>query len=172
MKILITGFPGTGKTSVAHELSRRGHNAYDPEAMRGYMHLQSVGTGRNIHKPDHPPRGWYDTVASYNWDLPRVAKLIEGHEDVFICSLADNMEALLPSFDKVFVLVLDDLLLKQRIRKRNSKGPGNDPSQLADVLMLHRHFEASMTEAGAIPINVESGVSEVVARILNLSYDN
>lgn len=172
MKVLITGFPGTGKTAVARELARRGHAAYDPEAMRGYMHLQSVATGRPVHKPAHPPRGWYDTVAAYNWDLPRVAQLIDGHDDVFICSLADNMTELRPKFDKMFVLSLDEPLLEQRIRERTSKGPGSDAAQLADVLTLHKHFESSLLNQGAIAINVAAGVPEIVDKILELTYES
>lgn len=170
MKILITGFPGMGKTAIAAELKRRGHAAYDPEAMRGYMHLQNVETGQHIHKPVNPPRGWFDNVGAYNWDIPRVSSLLDAHEEVFICSLADNMDALWSRFDKVFVLTLDDLLLEQRIRERTTKGPGDDTTQLADVMMLHRHFENSLIAKGAFKLDVRPGVHELVDRILSISY--
>jgi broad-specificity NMP kinase len=170
MKILITGFPGTGKSSIARELKRRGHIAYDPETMHSFMHLEDVQTGKHIRMPEQPRRGWFDTVGSFNWDIPKVLTLLNSSgDDVFICSLADNMNTILTEFDKVFVLTLDDFTLEQRLRHREND-LSKIPEQLADILTLHKHFEESMAAKKAIVINVSSDIIAVTDHILDLTY--
>jgi len=90
MKILITGFPGTGKTTIAQALKSRGRTACDPQSMRSYMHNDDKTTGRHIRQPKPVPTGWYDRVADCNWDSMKVRKLIDKDEDIYICSLAAN----------------------------------------------------------------------------------
>lgn len=165
MNFLITGFPGTGKTAVARELKQRGYVAYDPEAMRGFMHLESRQTGRPIHMPQEVARGWFDTTGAFNWDITRVPKLLSQDKTVFICSLANNMEDLWDKFEKVFVLQLDDVELEQRIRARG-KHIDTTPELLADTLMLRRHFETSLLNRGAVPINAHPATSAIADRII------
>jgi hypothetical protein len=167
MKALVTGYPGTGKSSVARELQKRGHIAYDTEAMHGYMHLQSVTSGKKIALPSPVPRGWFDTTGNYNWDIPRVSALLNAHEDVYICALADNQEILYDVFDCIFLLLLDEVELEKRLFLRTTTNYGKDAGELADILMLHRPFEQSLLNRGAISIDVSKAVPDVVDEILN-----
>jgi broad-specificity NMP kinase len=173
MKVLITGFPGTGKSSVAQELQRRGHSAYDTEAMRGYMHLEDVVTGERVKLPDPVPRGWFDTRGNFNWDIVRVTQLLEAHtDDVFICALADNQGALYDQFDKMFILIVDEVDLEKRLRLRTTTDYGKDGLEMADIMMLHKHFEQSLQNLGAIPINAKKALHDVVDDILkHVEYD-
>jgi len=175
MKVLITGYPGTGKSSVAKELQRRGHVAYDTEAMRGYMHAESIQTGIRIPLPQPVPRGWFGTTGGYNWDIPRVTELLNTYDDVFICALADNQERLYELFDKIFLLTLDEVEMEQRLRSRNTTSYGKDPGELADILTYHQHFEESLlngTGAISIPVNAKPDLSEVVNEILDHTHDS
>lgn len=172
MKAFITGYPGTGKSSVARELKQRGYQAYDTEAMRNYMHPEDIISGRRVQIPTPVPRGWFDTTGSYNWDIPRVIVLLNSHEDVFICALADNQNSLFEYFDKIFVLVLDEVELENRLQQRTTTTYGKDHDELADILVLHKHFEQSLIENGAIAINTHDSVQFVVDELLKLTYDN
>lgn len=165
-RYLITGYPGTGKSSIARELKKRGHAAYDTEAMRGYMHVESITSGKRIPLPSPVPRGWFDITGGYNWDIPRVLSLINLRDDIFICALADNQESLYDSFDKVFLLILDETELEKRLRLRTTTNYGKDAGELADILTSHRHFEQSLLARGAIGISVSKAVPEVVNEIL------
>jgi broad-specificity NMP kinase len=170
MNYLITGFPGTGKTSIAAELKRRGHNAYDTENMRGYMHTESRVDGGRIQKPSDVPSGWYDTVGAYNWDTVKILTLLDGPNDKFICAKAHNQSEFFDKFDKIFVLTLDFTEVIKRLHNRPGKAIGKTDSELSDIIIMREHFERSLLGCGAIAIDVTKGLHEVTDEILQYTY--
>lgn len=166
MKVLITGFPGTGKSSVALELKKRGHIAYDPQTMHGYMHTYDRKTGRKIAPPAQRPKGWYDTVGAYNWDGVKLQELLQKNEDIFICSKAHNQEQFYSLFDKIFVLTLDQTVLLHRLNLRRAPAIGKTDEELSDIFTLRDHFERSIIQQGALAIDVSKPVSTVVDSIV------
>lgn len=166
MNYLITGFPGTGKSTIAKALKNRGHRAYDPQAMHSYMHIESRATGSHMHAPESVPHGWYDTVAGFNWNLAKVERLLQSTEDIFICSMAHNQHELYDQFDKIFVLTLDTMDLIDRLNSRWGNTIGKSPDELADILALHESFEQSLLNRGAVRVNVARPINEVVDKIL------
>ncbi len=122
---------------------------------------------KEIKLPSPVPRGWFDDVGGYNWDIPRVTQLLDSHDDVYICALADNQEILYDVLDYIFLLTLDEVELEKRLRLRNTTNYGKDAQELADIMTLHRHFEQSLLNAGAIQLNVAKNLPEVVDEILS-----
>lgn len=167
-KFLVTGYPGTGKSSIAHELRQRGHFAYDTESMRGYMHAEDIATSRHIPLPSPVPAGWFDT-SRYVWDIDKVMRLLQQQDDVYICALADNQEELYAAFDKIFLLLLDTTLMRHRLEWRPATRYGKDTEELSDIMKMHQHFEDSLLNAGAIGINTDKALPDIVSEILKLS---
>jgi hypothetical protein len=168
-KFLVTGYPSTGKSSIAHELQRRGHVAYDTESMRDYMYAESIETGRRIPLPSPVPAGWFDTTGRYIWDINRIMKLMQQHDDVYICALADNQDEIYGFFDKIFLLLLDETLMRHRLEWRTTTRYGKDSSEVSDIMKMHQHFESGLLNVGAIRIDTDKALPDVVSEILKLS---
>ena len=171
MNYLITGFPGTGKTAIAQELKKRGHVAYDPENIRGYMHTVGRVDGRHLQVPEVIPTGWYDDVAAYNWDPIKIAELLDSDRDVYICSKAHNQSDFYDKFDKIFVLTLDSDLLTMRLKNRPGHSIGKHDSELQDILKLHEHFESSLINKGAIQVDSSRPLDHIVDAILRTANE-
>lgn len=169
MNYLITGFPGTGKSSIAIELQKRGHTAYDPQAMRTFMHVEDRVTGRHIHAPSEVPSGWYDIAGAYNWDTAKLERLLRTPGDVYICSKSHNQDLFYDRFEKIFLLTLDFTLLIERLRNRPGKSIGKTSPELSDILVKSEHFERSLLNKGAIGINMAQPINLVVDSILKLT---
>jgi len=172
MKVLITGFPGTGKSAIALELKRRGHRAYDPDIMRGYEYTVDRHTGERIHPPQPIPAGWYDITGLRMWDPVKMSRLLLTSDDVFICSFVHDLANYRHLFDHIFVLTLDDVVLERRLRGRLGNQIGKDPAELRDIMKLHREFERTMLAHGATALNAEHGIRELVNTILEQVESN
>jgi hypothetical protein len=97
---LITGEAGTGKSSVATELRRRGYLAYDADATLAY-HTDRA-TGQPItEKLDH-----YAGTA-WMWDAARLRVLLDHRKDVFMTGSSDNQHEFYPLFATIFILTID-----------------------------------------------------------------
>lgn len=167
MNVLVTGFPGTGKSAIARELKRRGHTTYDTETIPYLTHTEDRATGRHIHAPAGVPRGWYDTVGAQVWDEVRIRQLLGNSDDLFVCAFTHNLADFFDLFDYMFVLTLDDVELEQRLLERQGDTIGKTPDELADILLLHHQFETSMVRHGAQALNAHTATPELVDRILH-----
>ena len=114
MKCLVTGQAGSGKSTVAAELVRRGFVAYDTDSMPEVTGFDSLETGE--------PVGW-DAInhpidfrrVAWNWRLDKLQELLASADDVFVCAITSNTVELSHLFDKVFVLVPDRETLARRL---------------------------------------------------------
>lgn len=153
---LVEGVSGTGKTSVCHELRRRGHHAVNGDTDLAYQ--GDPLTGEPV-----------DGVPSHRhhiWDVDRLRVLVADRSArwTFFCGGSRNLAAHQDLFDGVFVLEIDLDTLNRRLDRRADDEFGALPSERELVVRLHRTGED--TPRGGTRIDATAPLVRVVDEIL------
>ena len=165
-KLYITGVSGTGKTTVAKALNKRGVYAFDIDSIAGLCHWENKETGE---KSDWFSGIGADWVKAHSWicDLRMLKGLLdEQKRDVVVLGLASNQDEYFHLFDKIFLLQTTKETFIERILKRGDNDFGKDPSEQEIILGYYKDFEKSLLAKGAIPINAENSIDVVVQKII------
>ena len=133
----ITGVSGTGKSSVTHELRKRGYVAYDTDddalarwqnTETGYVHPKS-----SVKAPDRTK----DFLKAHAWNVPReyIEQMATENPDKtsFVCGVANNFDQLQDLFSKVFALTIDETTLRHRLLSHSNNDWGKQPHELTQT---------------------------------------
>jgi broad-specificity NMP kinase len=160
---LIEGSSGTGKTTVAEELQRRGYLVVHGDRELAYR--GDPETGRRSERQHGPTEG--PGFGSHIWDVHKVREIVSNKDDdvAFFCGGSRNLHKFLDVFDKIFVLDVDVETLRERLDRRTADDwDVTDPENSTEfVLRLHASKEA-LPEG--VTINTARPISEVVDSIL------
>lgn len=167
---LVEGGSGTGKTSVAEELQRRGYHV-----LHGDRELKYRGdpeTGEPVDEPVHESESdkavWQQEHLL--WDVDKVKSVIADHSRAisFFCGGSRNLPTFIRLFDGVFVLEVEDLdTLYRRLDERAARDPtdwGGKPAEKELVARLHRMKEG--VPSGGIAVDATQPLVKVVDEIL------
>lgn len=166
---LITGNSGTGKTTVADELRRRGFEVHDFDDIlarwrndeTGYVHPKS-----SVKAPQRTP----DFLKNHSWVVPRdelVSAIKQCHEDnIFFAGLASNLSEIVDLFDKVFALDVSDSELKKRINERDNNDWGKSPEELKQTLSRQSALRKSYRDSGFTIIDASQATDLITGNIL------
>ena len=154
---LIEGISGTGKTTVAEELSRRGHTALDADEAFGYFGNPETGEPTD----EEIQNNWI-------WDLDKVRSLAESSRDdiVFVCGGAMNMDRVRDAFSKRFTLAIDDDTMRHRLMTRTNNYFGKDPKDLAKQLEWNKGTVEYAKSIGSIVVDDTQPIEAVADEIL------
>jgi dephospho-CoA kinase len=142
---LISGLPGTGKTSVCQELQSRGLLAIDADKAFG---LQTKN-------------GWIWRDQELNAALDDQAS-----DTLFVCGSASNRDEYIHKFTKVLILYVDSKTLKIRLTNRTNNNFGKDPVVLARQLQHNMGVKEYSAKRGRLIINAAQPIAKVVDDIL------
>jgi thymidylate kinase len=162
---LIEGVSGTGKTTVAEELERRGHHV-----IHGDRTLAYVGDPKTGEPLDGPPHDVTDTLRwgheHWIWPVDKVKALIadRGHAKTFFCGGSRNFHHFIDLFDAVFVLDVDSETLNRRLAGRPQDEFGGRPAERALIARLHATKEDN-PKVGVV-IDATAPIGRVVDAIL------
>jgi broad-specificity NMP kinase len=157
---LIEGVSGTGKTSVCHELCRRGYTAFNGD--------RDLRRGKN--KPNGDPLTEYPSAemrhANNFWDVEKVRQLAADQttEASFFCGGTRNLDEFIDVFDKVFILDVDVETLNYRLDTRENDDWGKSKEERELILRLHATKED--LPSGAIVIDATQPLVKVVDEII------
>src|SRR5919202_5036251 len=103
---LVTGNPGSGKTTLAAELVRRGLVAIDPDydAELSYWEDDAGTQTLKADGPSQPDEQWLRTH-HWVWSRSRLQDIVRQHKaPVFVCGIALNIHRVVDLFEHIFLL--------------------------------------------------------------------
>jgi dephospho-CoA kinase len=142
--VLITGNPGSGKTTMVAELTRLGNVAIDA---------------------DDEIAGWVDGPDGrrWAWDRTRLEQAIRLAPGLFVCGIAINLRDMLDLFDHAFLLSIDATTQLQRLESAGDR----DRSLWQPIIDGRPKFEEEMRTVGATVLDGRRSVSDLASEILH-----
>ncbi|GEK23293.1 AAA family ATPase [Cellulomonas xylanilytica] len=153
---LIEGLSGTGKTTVAEELERRGHHVVHGDRVLAYR--GDPATGEPTEADGHE---------NHLWDVVTVRALVadHNHDATFFCGGSRNYPTFIDLFDRVFVLEVDLDTLHRRLDARpDEEWGGGVPTERERI--VHWHQTKTDVPTDGIAIDSTAPVERVVDEIL------
>lgn len=159
---LITGLPGTGKSTVCAELKARNLEAYDADEDHLAHWFDIAGNPvREIDEQRTP-----EFVAVHTRDIAR--QTIEdlaaqaANQPIFICGNPENEEELSDLFVMRFALVLDEVMRQNRLDTRTNNNWGKLPHEREyDLLHIDTAFKRYAT-TGYSTIDAAQPTAQIV----------
>lgn len=155
---LIEGVSGSGKTTVATELQRRGYHVIHGDRELAYQGDPKTGEPTNGFKHEH-----------HIWNVDKVRAIIadKGKAVTYFCGGSRNFSKFIDLLDGVFVLEVDIDTLNRRLEQRPDDEWGSKQSERDLVARLHRTKE-DLPKNG-ITIDTSAPLSQVVDEIIRQS---
>jgi dephospho-CoA kinase len=166
-KIYITGVSGTGKTTISKELNKRGYYAISIDEEENLCSWVNQENGkRYVGEAELNP----EFVDRHDWicNIELLKKLME-KDLVFVLGMAGNQDDFLQLFDKVLLLECSPETFCARIDQRTDNDFGKHPEIREQILRRYKSYAEKMLAKGAISINTEKSINEVVEEVLKQS---
>ena len=149
---LITGNPGSGKLTLAAELSQRGLIAVDADDLA----FCEDNAGVRVDQPPGADDAWR-RAHRWVWSRVRMEQVIAASGEagrVFFCGIARNQDQMLDLFEKVFLLVIDAGTQIARLAAPAQATLPVRSEVMKRQIREGRHvFQAQMLSRGAIPLD-------------------
>lgn len=162
---LLSGLPGTGKTTIQHELDKLGYDTIDTDEAWGYHgHIE---TEEPFEIPPDASRAWFKDHG-WVWNSKIVRSILEQpHEKpLFICGGSRNEEQFYHYFSKIFSLHVPDEVMRQRLEARRG-AEGTTPMFIDRMVKLNKGFYQRAAKKGSMVIETTHPLAECVDIILN-----
>ncbi|MDB5185714.1 MAG: hypothetical protein JWL85_237 [Candidatus Saccharibacteria bacterium] len=166
MKILITGAPGVGKTTIAHALEEHGYAVIDSDNDPGIAYWENKATGQE-EASANLSEAWYQEH-DWKWRINVLYRLVEtATNDVFVCGDASNKSDAFFLFDLLIVLTSSDDTLQERLESRTTKDFGKKPVELTWAFDMNQELTKEILAAEGIAVDANRPVDQVVHEILS-----
>ncbi len=165
--IIVTGTSGSGKTTVARQLIKRGEVAFDSKINPKLY--QFVDTGGNV--ATSVKLNDDDWRSTYKWSLNReeLEELLRRHSEasrVFLCGRA-NLFQYWDIADRVFLLKVDKETLLTRLNNESRDNLfAKDASTQQRLVSDLEKIQNKIIEKGAIVIEATKPIDDVVNQVL------
>lgn len=165
MSFLVTGWSGTGKSTICKELLKKGVEAIDTDRVNGLCSWVSKETGEKYGTkcPEPFTSGKYD----WNWDETILQKNLDTYKDAVFCGSANNALRFFDLFSKVFVLNLSEHEQRRRMTERTEHNFGQDIETQNAVILGQANLVKDLTKMGAHVICATPPPPEIALTIIS-----
>lgn len=165
---LITGLPGSGKSTVCAELKSRGYEAYDADEDR-LAKWYNDKTGQPVEEK-HYRNHSLEFLRTHSRDIARqtVVKLAvkARNQPIFLCGDAENEVDLQDLFADVFALILDEQIRNHRLAIRTNNQWGKLPHEREYSEAYGRKWEIVRRQFGYIEIDSAQSIEAIADQII------
>lgn len=166
-KIYVTGVAGTGKTTVAEALQKRGFYTISIDETDG---LCSWVDRETKEKVQHSAELTREFTSKHQWvcDADYLKKLMDvDGEVIFVSGITSNQSEYLNLFDTVLLLQCKPEVFLERLKNRTNSTFGKDKAIRDHMLDWYEGFETRLIAKGAFPIDASLPIDEVVEEVIN-----
>jgi dephospho-CoA kinase len=164
----ITGMSGTGKSTVVEKLAEKGIFPIDADSVKGLTHWIDKYTKEKTEWHAGMSDAWYKKHQYICYKEKLIDLINSSSKDiVVVAGLFNNRSELWNLFDKVFLLQCKEETFLKRITERENHNFGKHILEQENILSWYKNFEKEILEEGAISINVDKPLTDVVNEILS-----
>jgi dephospho-CoA kinase len=160
-KYLITGRPGSGKTTVIEALKQRGFHVFNTDDMPEVTRLEEQETGKPVPWPEGTV-DWKKYI--WNWQEAGLRKLLQSEDDIFIGAIVGNQQKFYPFFDKIFALTISTETLRKRL---DSHAHPRTVQEKEQAIAVHYVKQARFEKQDLILIPADGSIDEIIDNILS-----
>lgn len=165
-KIYITGVSGAGKSTALEKLKEMGFPTIGIDETPNLTHWFNKKDRRIIKEKVVLDRKFIET---HEWlcDATLLQRLLNAENNtVFVAGVAYNQELYLDYFDTIILLQIRPEVLIKRLVTRTTNDFGKETSAQEHVLNWQGVFDSEMLKKGAIPVDAEMPLENVIEQIL------
>lgn len=151
------------------EFASRGYETHDlDDRSLGGPHNKSTNELVVIPPTDQRTPEWFD---EHEWRIyPDAIKGLKAQatdRDIYICGVAASDDEILPLFDNIFYLDIDDSTLKDRLGGRSDNDYGQNDFEVSEIIERKHGLDAKYSSNNALHINATQSLDRVADDILS-----
>lgn len=160
MASLVSGNPGSGKSTLTSELQRRGYRALDADLVPGLAAWLNAD-GAIVGDASMTPTRELLATCFWGWSAARLDEvLVELGGQGILLGIAVNQWEFIERFDRLVLLELDLVTQRERVSSRD----GLFREQIENGLPV---FQAQMLECGAARADATQSTSDVADAVIH-----
>lgn len=166
---LITGLPGSGKSTTCEELQSRGYMAYDGD-YDGLAAWYSLQTGLEVKKRDEDRTAEFGRTHSRDIKRHKVESLADQAQDkpIFLCADPENIDELREFFAKIFMLTIDEDTRRYRLATRTNNKWGKLAHEVERDQIFRKKAAGDMEKFNYVTIDATRSTNDIVDYILEM----